>query len=47
MEQTYLGRLKVHVIIPDLEEYGDEVDERDVVAVAERSVSGDPERGGR
>jgi hypothetical protein len=29
---THLVRVQVHVIIPDLEEHGDEVDEGDVVA---------------
>lgn len=31
---THLVRVQVHVIIPDLEEHGDEVDEGDVVAAA-------------
>jgi hypothetical protein len=30
-EMIYFGRLEVHVVIPDLEEYRNEVDQRDVV----------------
>jgi len=30
-KRAYFGRLEVHVVIPNLEEYRNEVDQRDVV----------------